>query len=121
MIALSIPSMSVHRPGKSEQRELERKRTRLRSGKLVTLEGQFLTECHFQDLAKGGARIRIIGQCDIPDRFWLFDDQYCGALITRIVWRKDLDLGVRFDPDSTVAPLSERVLHALSGKYYSLG
>lgn len=107
--------------GKSEQRELERKRTRLRSGKLVNLDGQFLTECHFQDLAKGGARIRIIGQCDIPERFWLFDDQYCGALITHIVWRKNLDIGVRFAPDSTVAPLSESVLHALSGKYYSLG
>ncbi|MEI4483029.1 hypothetical protein V8J62_15795, partial [Phyllobacterium sp. CCNWLW11] len=50
-----------------------------------------------------------------------FDDQYCGALITHIVWRKNLDIGVRFAPDSTVAPLSESVLHALSGKYYSLG
>ncbi|MHC1551732.1 PilZ domain-containing protein [Phyllobacterium sp. K27] len=113
--------MSVPRPGKSEQREQDRKRTRLRSGKLVTLDGQFLTECHFQDLAEGGARIRMIGQCDVPDRFWLFDDQHCGALIARIVWRKDLDVGVRFAPDASVAPLSERVLHALSGKYYSLG
>lgn len=112
--------MSMPKPGKSEQREQDRKRTRLRSGKLVTLDGLFLTECHFQDLAEGGARIRIIGHCDVPDRFWLFDDQYCGALITRIVWRKDLDLGVQFSPDSSITPLSERVLHALSGKYYSL-
>ncbi len=71
--------MSVPRFGKSEQREQERKRTRLRSGKLVTLEGQFIIECHFQDLAEAGARIRIVAQSYIPERFWLFDDQYCGA------------------------------------------
>jgi PilZ domain len=113
--------MSATKIGKGEQRVEERKRTRLRSGKLVTLEGQFLTECHFQNLAEGGARIRIVTQTAVPDRFWLFDDQYCGALITQVVWRRDTDFGVRFVPDTNIAPLSDRVLHALSGKYYSLG
>lgn len=112
--------MSVPKFGKAEQRMEERKRTRLRSGKLVTLEGQFLTECHFQDLAEGGARIRIVSKSAIPDRFWLFDDQYCGALVTEIVWRKDTDFGVRFVPDANIAPLSDSTLNALSGKYYSL-
>lgn len=105
---------------KPEKRLEERKRTRLRSGKLVTLGGQFLTECHFQDLAGGGARIRIVGHCAIPDRFWLFDDQYAGALITEIIWRKDAEFGVRFVQDSGVVPLSDTVLNTLAGKYYSL-
>ncbi len=38
-----------------------------------------------------------------------------------MIWRKDLDIGVRFDPDTTIAPLTEKMLHTLSGKYYSLG
>ncbi len=105
---------------KTEKRTEERKRTRLRSGKLVTLSGQFLTECHFHNLAGGGAKIRIMSQCVIPDRFWLFDDQYCGALITEIVWRNDFDFGVRFVHDPGVAPLNDTILNTLAGKYYSL-
>jgi hypothetical protein len=112
-----MPASKMH----TEQRIDERKRTRLRSGKLVTLDGQFLTECHFHNLAEGGAKIRTVKTSTIPERFWLFDDQYCGALITEIVWRKDTDLGVRFVQDVDVLPLSEKTLSALSGKYYSLG
>lgn len=104
----------------AEKRGEERKKTRLRSGKLVTLDGQFLTECHFQNLASGGARIRIVGQCAIPNRFWLFDDQYCGALITEIVWRSDAEFGVRFIQDAGVIPLNDTILGKLAGKYYSL-
>jgi len=105
---------------KTEKRVEERKKTRLRSGKLVTLDGQFLTECHIQNLADSGARIRIVSQCAVPDRFWLFDDQYCGALITEIVWHKDAEFGVRFVQDPSVVPLNDTVLNTLAGKYYSL-
>lgn len=105
---------------RTEKRVEERKRTRLRSGKLVTLDGQFLTECHFQNLAGGGARIRIVGQCAVPNRFWLFDDQYSSALITEIVWHKDAEFGVRFIQDSSVVPLNDTILNTLAGKYYSL-
>ncbi len=111
------PSGTDH---KSEKRIEERKRTRLRSGKLVMLTGQFLTECHFQNLAGGGAKIRIVSQCAVPNRFWLFDDQYCGALMAEIVWRKDLDFGVRFVQDPSIVPLNDTILSTLAGKYYSL-
>jgi hypothetical protein len=111
------PSATNH---KMEKRVEERKKTRLRSGKLISLDGQFLTECHFQNLAGGGARIRIVTQCVVPNRFWLFDDQYCSALITEIVWHKDAEYGVRFAQDSSVVPLNETILNTLAGKYYSL-
>ncbi|MBB3233692.1 PilZ domain-containing protein [Phyllobacterium endophyticum] len=104
----------------SEKRIEERTRTRLRSGKLVTLDGRFITECHFHNIAGGGARIRVVGQCAIPIRFWLFDDQHRSALITEIVWRKDAELGVRFVDNAGVPYLSDAMLNALSGKYYSL-
>lgn len=118
---LDQPSMPPTESGhKTEKRIEERKRTRLRSGKLATLEGQFLTECHFHNIAGGGARIRTVGPCTIPNRFWLFDDQYRGALMTEIVSHRDGDFGVRFIEDANVTPLSEAVLSALAGKYYSL-
>ena len=50
----------------AEKRVEERKRTRLRSGKLVALDGHFLTECHFQNLAGGGAKIRVVSQYHRP-------------------------------------------------------
>ena len=105
---------------KTEKRRQERKRTRLRSGKVVTLDGHFLTECQFENIARGGAKIRLVKPCVIPKRFFLFDDQYCGALITEIVWQREPELGVRFVQDPSVAPLDERILNTLSGKYYSL-
>ncbi|UXN58903.1 PilZ domain-containing protein [Phyllobacterium zundukense] len=105
---------------KAEKRVEERKRTRLRSGKLVTLDGQFLTECHFHNLAGGGAKIRVVGQSPVPTRFWLFDDQYNGALITDVVWRQGMELGVQFVDDPDVTPLTDTILRTLAGKYYSL-
>ncbi|MBZ9603457.1 PilZ domain-containing protein [Phyllobacterium chamaecytisi] len=105
---------------RAEKRVEERKRTRLRSGKVVTLEGHFLTECHFHNLAGGGAKIRLVNQSTVPTRFWLFDDQYNGALITEVVWRQDMELGVRFIEDPDVTPLTDTILRTLAGKYYSL-
>ncbi len=105
---------------RTEKRREERKKTRLRSGKLVSLDGQFLTECQFQNIAGGGARIRIVGQSAVPNRFWLFDDQYCGALVTEVVWSKDGEFGVRFVQDPSIAPLNDTLLNTLAGKYYSL-
>ena len=111
------PAATEH---KAEKRRQDRKRTRLRSGKLVTLDGHFLTECQFQNIAHGGARIRLIGSCAVPARFWLFDDQYCGALITEVVWHKEPEFGVRFVQDPSVEPLNDTLLQTLAGKYYSL-
>ncbi|QND50665.1 PilZ domain-containing protein (plasmid) [Phyllobacterium sp. 628] len=105
---------------KTEKRIQERKRTRLRSGKLVTLDGQFLTECHFHNIAGGGARIRTVTQARVPNRFWLFDDQHGSALMTEVVWHKDGDFGVRFIQDTGVLPLNDTILSALAGKYYTL-
>jgi hypothetical protein len=103
-----------------EKRRSERRRTRLRSGKLVSLEGRFLTDCHMHDVAGGGAKIRVADPRTIPGRFWLFDDRHARALIAEVVWREGLELGVRFRDDPAVPPLSETRLAELAGKYYSL-
>ncbi|EEW86826.1 hypothetical protein C048_02930 [Brucella melitensis UK19/04] len=42
-----------------ERRREERQRTRLRSGKIVNLDGRFVVECQFIDIAPHGAKIRV--------------------------------------------------------------
>ncbi|WP_110752015.1 PilZ domain-containing protein [Phyllobacterium leguminum] len=104
----------------SEKRHSERRRTRLRSGKLVDIEGRFLIECQLYDITGSGARIRVANSLRVPERFWLFDDRYTHALLAQIVWRDGLDLGVSFRDDPATPPLSETRLAELAAKYYSL-
>ncbi|WP_420960861.1 PilZ domain-containing protein [Brucella sp. IR073] len=107
-------------PSTTEKRRSERRRTRLRSGKLVDLNGRFLIECQMHDIAGEGAKLRVADPRKVPDRFWLFDDFYARALIAETVWRNGLELGVRFRHNPEIPPLSETRLAELAGKYYSL-
>ncbi|RCS24000.1 PilZ domain-containing protein [Phyllobacterium salinisoli] len=109
-----------NRSSAPEKRSSERRRTRLRSGKIVNMNGRFLIECQLHDIAGGGAKIRVADARDVPDRFWLFDDRYGQALIAEIVWRDGVELGVRFCNDPTIQPLDDARLSKLAGKYYSL-
>ncbi|MGH6761721.1 MAG: PilZ domain-containing protein [Phyllobacterium sp.] len=103
-----------------EGRRFARHRTRLRSGKLVSLVGQFLTDCQFHDVSGGGARVRLLGGETVAKRFWLFDDQYGQALLTEVAWQKGAEIGVRFIHDPAVPLLDEKRLAELSGKYYAM-
>ncbi|CUW45718.1 hypothetical protein B3286c2_0843 [Brucella vulpis] len=103
-----------------ERRREERQRTRLRSGKIVNLDGRFVVECQFIDIAPHGAKIRVREALYLPERFWLFDYHYARALLARLAWRKRREFSVEFIIDPTVIPLDEERLAHLAGKYYSL-
>ena len=78
-------------------RSAPRQRTRLRSGKLVTVGGEFLTECLIYDLSSRGCRIRLPAGRPLPRAIQLLDDQ--SGLLHRcaLLWRDGSDIGVRFD------------------------
>lgn len=103
-----------------ERRKEERQRTRLRSGKVIDLDGRFIIECQFSDIAPHGARLRITEFPSLPERFWLFDDHYARALLAQIVWREKREVGVQFTTDPSLPPLDDERLSQLAGKYYSL-
>ncbi len=103
-----------------ERRREERQRTRLRSGKIVDLDGRFVVECQFIDIAPHGAKLRIRESVYLSERFWLFDDYYARALLARLAWRKERELGVELITDPAVTPLDDERLARLAGKYYSL-
>ena len=110
----------VRKKPPNERRSEERQRTRLRSGKIVGLDGRFIIECQFNDIAAHGARLRAADVPNLPERFWLFDDFYARALLAKVVWRENQEIGLQFITDSTIAPLDEERISKLSGKYYSL-
>ena len=111
--------MARHKSSKDRRAE-ERQRTRLRSGKIIGLDGRFLVECQFSDIAPHGAKLRTVEASRVPERFWLFDDFYVRALLARIAWRGGAELGVQFISDPSVPPLDDERLRQLAGKYYSL-
>lgn len=111
--------MARHKSSKDRRAE-ERQRTRLRSGKIIGLDGRFLVECQFSDIAPHGAKLRTAEASRVPERFWLFDDFYVRALLARIVWRGGAELGVQFISDPSIPPLDDERLRQLAGKYYSL-
>lgn len=103
-----------------ERRKEERQRTRLRSGKIVGLDGRFIIECQFSDIGPRGAKLRTAETPTLPERFWLFDDYYGRALLARIAWRDSREMGVELISDPALTPLKEERLVQLAGKYYSL-
>lgn len=110
----------VRKKPPSERRKEERQQTRLRSGKIVSLEGRFIIECQFRDIAPHGARLSTADVPNLPERFWLFDDFYGRALLALVVWRASREIGVQLISDATVIPLDDERLSQLAGKYYSL-
>ncbi len=110
----------VRKKPPSERRSEERQQTRLRSGKIVSLDGRFIIECQFRDIAPHGARLRTTDVPNLPERFWLFDDFYGRALLAQVAWRANSEIGVQLINDVTVPPLNEERLSQLAGKYYSL-
>ncbi|MCL8000141.1 PilZ domain-containing protein [Brucella sp. 21LCYQ03] len=110
----------VRKKPSSERRKEERQQTRLRSGKIVDLEGRFIIECQFRDIAPHGARLSTVDVPNLPERFWLFDDFYARALLAQVVWRANCEIGVQLISDTTVVVLDEERLRQLAGKYHSL-
>lgn len=111
--------MARVKPSRERRRE-ERQRTRLRSGKIVGLDGRFIIECQFADIAPHGVRLRTVEVPTLPERFWLFDDFYGHALLARVAWRNGGEMGVELIADPAVTPLGEERLSQLGGKYYMI-
>jgi hypothetical protein len=84
-------------PFRGEKRAHRRTRTRLRTGKLVDRRDAFLTECHFHDRSRVGARLELLRAVDLPDGLRLFEDETGLLFAIRLVWRDRRGLGVALD------------------------
>lgn len=102
----------------SERRYAPRRRTRLRSGKILDRANNFLVEVSIIDRSAGGLRLRLAHDCELPDVFHLFDDESENIFAFRVIWRRELTLGARLRPG--VVPTTRRQIIELRGKYYAI-
>ena len=102
-----------------DHRNNPRRRTRLRSGKIAGRNGVFLAECLIFDRSQEGARLRLDAAGAIPDRLLIFDDELSSLTPASVVWRRQSELGIRFDSEASISGGKE-IARRLSGKYYAL-
>src|SRR5208283_1941402 len=105
-------------PFSGEKRRARRRRTRLRSGKILDRRNLFLIEASIVDRSAGGLRLRLAKDVAIPEIFHLYDDEAEIILVARIVWRRQALVGARIDP-SGPARASRRQIASLRGKFYA--
>ena len=107
-------------PAIRDKRAAARRRTRLRSGKVLDEANRFLVECVVHDRSGEGARLRIVEDVPIGSPFRLFDDEQGNLHEAWIVWRRGQELGVRFVSSGASVDLPEQQIRKLRGKYYAL-
>ena len=106
-------------PATGERRGTPRRRTRLRSGKLVDGAGRFVTECLVHDLSARGGRLRLPEGVSIPAAVRLYDDQTGALHVATVLWRQGREIGVALTP----APRDARSLFVageMRRKFYAM-
>jgi hypothetical protein len=102
-----------------DRRSAERRRTRLRSGKLLDLHNAFLIECQIFDRSHKGARVRLFADVQAPNVIHLYEDFPERLLDARVVWRKQRELGLRFVRQLAPRVIGRTQLTCLRGRYYA--
>jgi hypothetical protein len=103
-----------------EKRTEARRRTRLRSGKILDARNKFLVECQVYDRSPRGARVRLVANVFMPPRLRLFDDETKVVRDARIIWRRNHELGISFATRSSADDLRPSERAALAGKFYAV-
>ena len=102
-----------------DRRSAGRRRTRLRSGKLLDLHNVFLIECQIFDRSHKGARVRLFADVQAPNAIRLYEDFPERLLAARVVWCKQRELGLRFVRQLAPRVISRTQLTCLRGRYYA--
>jgi hypothetical protein len=103
-----------------DRRRLQRKRTKLRCGKVLDSRGNFLIECQVRDRSVSGAQLRLMRSVTLPRRIKLYDDEYGALLDADVIWRRNSEIGVQFTTKLNAQSIRLGRLSALAGKYYAL-
>jgi hypothetical protein len=104
----------------ADRRRARRRRTRLRSGKILDLANAFMIECQIYDRSELGVRVRLLA--DIPGQsvVRLYEDDPERLHDARIVWRKDCELGLCFVQRPGARRISRTQLTCLRTRYYAM-
>jgi hypothetical protein len=116
---VSYRVISANMPNRGEKRASERRRSRLRSGKLLDQNNRFLCECLVHDRSSAGLRIKLMKNVSLPGRCRLYDDETGDVRSVATVWRRDSILGMRYFADEGAA-VPQKAKAALRGRYYAM-
>jgi hypothetical protein len=104
----------------SELRGDARRRTRLRSAKVLDAANAFVCEAMIQDRSAAGLRLLLSRNVGLPGRFGVHDDETGEVLTATAAWRRGQTLGVRVLKREPAAPLKRSDRLALGGRYYGV-
>ena len=79
-----------------ERRAVVRRRTRLRSGKVLKADGAFVLECLMANRSAQGGLMRLPAAVALPDEILIYDDLTGDLVAATVVWRRGRDVGLRF-------------------------
>jgi hypothetical protein len=106
----------IHPPIRDRRSSL-RRRTRLRSGKIVDPGSRFLIDCQIYDRSDGGARLRLLASASVPAKIQLFEALPESLTDATVVWRREREIGICFEPPARPRKLSKTELMLLRGGY----
>ncbi|MDH7798673.1 MULTISPECIES: hypothetical protein [unclassified Beijerinckia] len=104
----------------NEKRRTPRRRTRLRAGKIVDSNNQFLSECVIVDRSARGIRVRPMRKVALPQFFRLYDDLDKKIVDVCRVWSDNGDIGVVLRDVWESAQTAKHPCATLGGKYYAV-
>jgi len=106
--------------GRAESRGADRRRTRLRSGKILDHANAFLCDCLIHDRSASGLRLALPRNIGLPTHFHVYDDETGEVDVVATVWRRGASVGVRYTPGTGPIPVKPSIRAALRGRYYGV-
>ena len=79
-----------------ELRRAGRRRTRMRSAKILDAANAFFCDCLICDRSATGLRLTLARDVGLPPQFQIHDDETGAVESVATVWRRGATLGVRF-------------------------
>lgn len=104
----------------AEKRGTPRRRTRLRAGKIVDADNQFLSECVIIDRSSQGIRLRPVRPIALPPSFRLYDDLDKQVVDVCQVWSGNGEVGVVLRDTWESARATKHPCASLGAKYYAV-
>ncbi len=105
----------------ANRRRSPRRRTRLRSGRLATLDNRFIVDCQVFDRSQEGVRVRLAGRMQLPEHVKFFDDELRRLYVARVVWQRGNEAGLWLPEGIKGGVASGKACTRLAGKYYAAG
>jgi hypothetical protein len=120
LVAYRIHAAPAGLAERREKRANERRRSRLRSAKLLDSNNRFLCECLVHDRSSGGLRVKLMKNVGLPSRCRLYDDETSEVRAVVAAWRRNCLLGMRYCGVEGAIVLPPDARAALAGRYYAI-